>query len=500
MSTDSPDMEQPAKFIQLSPRRTFLLGFVFTAALICVCGNIYNWVDITNFLNRENQFVELCHGKLNDKGSCNSRDAQLNLIYTVAVNVASIGNVVWGFSLDRFGPRTNAVCGAIILSIGYLLFGLSDSEKFDAFIPGYAMIAFGGISVFISHFQVCRLLLEFLSYSCAFQFANLFQHTYLASALLSGCFNACGLIFTLFWALHTVTSRKTLFVIMSSIVAVCGFIMFMIYPDRPYKQGDHVVFPVDRWFSTSVSHLCVNESAQQDEPLLQDEPSISDANVEVALDSPKPLIEVSASSDASSDEPIKKRSPEWIKARTIGQELTDAVTIWMGAYFAFSLLAMNWFNASVSSQIGDDAVLSNMFVWLSALLPISLSFYSDRLKEQFKYHGLTVICTVCTGFMFVFTLIPNKWALIPSFFMLAIQRSLLFPMLFSYPATFCRLEHYGTIIAVLVGMAAAVGFLQIAVQALATAMPHGNTIVNAFFAIAFIPFLYFSVMLKRENM
>lgn len=132
-----------------------LLGtIVFIVSTLCVSGVIYNWLDVTNMLKVEGEYMELCHGNFNNKGSCDARDARLNLIYTVAVNVASVGTVVYGLTLDRWGPRLNAFSGALIIGIGYLLFGLSDSKTFDAFIPGYALMAFGGIGVFVSNFHV----------------------------------------------------------------------------------------------------------------------------------------------------------------------------------------------------------------------------------------------------------------------------------------------------------------------------------------------------------
>ena len=89
--------------------------------------------------------------------------------------------MVHGFALDRFGVRANAVCGGLLFTIGMLLLSVSQSASFNAFIPAYTLLGWGGIAVYLS----------------SFQFANLYHNKPLWRAILASLFTSAGILFTL---------------------------------------------------------------------------------------------------------------------------------------------------------------------------------------------------------------------------------------------------------------------------------------------------------------
>jgi LAT3 family solute carrier family 43 protein 3 len=174
-----------------------LTFFVFLNAFITPSGVIYGWIGLEDQLKKEGQFSSGCAPKnttsldvaghlLRDDVKCTSQDNSLANIYAVAANVASVGTVVYGVTLDYFGVRSNAVSGCLLNMLGWILLAYSDSSSFNAFIPAYSLIAFGGIGTYLA----------------GFQFSNLYSRPTVILSAQSACFGAAGLLFVLFGFLY----------------------------------------------------------------------------------------------------------------------------------------------------------------------------------------------------------------------------------------------------------------------------------------------------------
>ena len=61
---------------------------------------------------------------------------------TIAVAVLNVVCFPVGYCVDKFGPPIVGIVGSFILSLGSLLFAVSDSENFDMYIPGMEFFDF----------------------------------------------------------------------------------------------------------------------------------------------------------------------------------------------------------------------------------------------------------------------------------------------------------------------------------------------------------------------
>jgi len=65
----------------------------------------------------EGQWNELCDGTDNATSTCPPQEVHFQSIFTTSFLFLSIGNAVFGFSLDIIGPRFTAIVGAVVSTI-----------------------------------------------------------------------------------------------------------------------------------------------------------------------------------------------------------------------------------------------------------------------------------------------------------------------------------------------------------------------------------------------
>ena len=196
-------------------------------------GIIYGWPGLAQQLKDDYEFVNDCDPGYTPEVTCPSQDQKLSTIFTVGANIATVSTIVYGFTLDRFGPRANAFSGAMLMAAGFLLLGYSESTSFNAFIPGFSLIAFGGLGTYLP----------------AFQFSTLFSRPNRILALQAALFGLSGLTFTFMKFLsedHGI-SRKTSMVSYAILVGLCGLSMLALYPAKAYKAGDIIHLPILGW-------------------------------------------------------------------------------------------------------------------------------------------------------------------------------------------------------------------------------------------------------------
>jgi len=85
---------------------------------------------------------------------------RLQLIYTVATSAFCF--CVWptGLVLDNYGPRACCMMGSVFFGLGCGLFGMS-SNDLDLFLPGFTLMAIGGLPVVLSMMHLSELLPSF---------------------------------------------------------------------------------------------------------------------------------------------------------------------------------------------------------------------------------------------------------------------------------------------------------------------------------------------------
>ena len=145
------------------------------------------YLDCTSYspfydvLVREGQWDELCGHSAVDSVVCPSQQASLQSVFTTGFLLLSLGNAVFGVVLDVVGPRLCVIMGFALSIAGnaFVAFGDSKLDRGYMFILGYALIAAGGMGIFLP----------------AFQFANAFRNTGLPCSIISAFFNVFGYIY-----------------------------------------------------------------------------------------------------------------------------------------------------------------------------------------------------------------------------------------------------------------------------------------------------------------
>jgi len=154
----------------------FTIGVIETFLTI---GIIFGWTPMLTILMNEGQYSEVCPGGI---GGCQAQALKLNLIFTICVSAFGATFLFAGIFLDKVGPRASRLLGSAIFIVGLILFGASDSKKFDAFIPGYLLIGLGGPSIFSSFFH----------------WSTLFQRKELYLTMLNCAFDGGAIVFFIF--------------------------------------------------------------------------------------------------------------------------------------------------------------------------------------------------------------------------------------------------------------------------------------------------------------
>ena len=509
---------------------------VLTAFFLCnnfflTCGVIYGWSGLLRLLKSEGQFSNpTCSSDPNKP--CASQDRQLNLVATVAFNMANAATVVHGITIDAYGVRANAVVGGFLFTIGMLLLSVSDSSNFNAFLPAFTLMGWGGIACFLS----------------SFQFANLFDKPNLMRATINALFTAAGLIFTVVnWLYEAHVPRATILGLYACGSAVLTLGMIALYPTHAYDSGDECSLPIVEWYTgyTPVRKQKLAESAAEADKSEQNgvtgkldddekrplhhadgrhEFSEATAHAEAAglqvhdlhdtaLDysykepastktaattAPKATSDDSSLTHAQLAEREKQRR---VETATLWSEIKDWQTISLALFFSFGLLFSNWFVATVSLQlglIGDNGNYAIAFVFLSSFLPIPIAPLMNYWIRTIRYSGLTFVCglTLCTSYLPLYS--SDLWLQPLAFVLYTLSRAIVITCLFTYVALHYRSDHYGRLIAVVTTVAIPVGFLQLLMQDMTERYSYRD--INTVCILGFLPCFLYSWWLKRKGL
>lgn len=107
-----------------------------------------------NMLRDEGQYRDKCDNSAGIETKCESQDSSLAVIPTISLSLFTIGIVVGGIVVDRFGRIPLIISGFILALTGQLLVAFSNSNGTDAFIPGFSLIACGGGLLMIASYTV----------------------------------------------------------------------------------------------------------------------------------------------------------------------------------------------------------------------------------------------------------------------------------------------------------------------------------------------------------
>ena len=494
------------------------------------CGVVYGWSGLLRLLKAERQFEDpSCDPDPNKP--CTSQDTKLNLIATVAFNIANAATVVHGFTIDWYGVRVNAVAGGFLFTVGMLLLSISQASSFNAFIPAYAMMAWGGIAAFLS----------------SFQFANLFDKPNLMRASINALFTAAGLIFTVInWLSEAGVHRDSILGAYACVAAVMTLGMIALYPTHAYDIGDECSLPIVEWYTgytplrkqKSVETAADGEKVEKNgthsatkgtngqiadeekKPLHDDEPnefSTATAHAEAAglqdedvhstaLDYSfkQPTTNTHAANDDNSltaTQLLARDKQRRKDTATLWSEVTDPQTVLLSLFFSFGLLFSNWFIATVTPQLGDmgdQGGYSIAFIFLSSFLPIPIAPLMNYWIRTIHYSGLTFVCalTLCASYLPLYS--SDLWVQPLGFMLYTLSRAIVITCLFTYVALHYRSDHYGRLIAVVTVVAIPVGFLQLLMQSMIGRFTYRD--INTVCVVGFLPCFLYAWWLRRKGL
>mmetsp|Transcript_76810 Transcript_76810/g.167881 ORF Transcript_76810/g.167881 Transcript_76810/m.167881 type:complete len:497 (+) Transcript_76810:106-1596(+) len=197
--------------------------FAFTIwQSFCTTGIVYGWQPLMLILKQEGVYSHRCGEGIED---CNSRDIALNMVFVSGAMANILGGVVGG---PIPSPKVGLALGNALLLVGSLILGFAPPSS-DALWPfAYFCQGLGGGIV---HFAMMNV-------------GNLFgrKKGYVMSCL-AGILGISAMLYQIFYGLYFAgMSRQSLFVL-HSIILLANFLVSMwLWPVRPFRTGDRVIF------------------------------------------------------------------------------------------------------------------------------------------------------------------------------------------------------------------------------------------------------------------
>ncbi|KAL4783433.1 major facilitator superfamily domain-containing protein [Aspergillus varians] len=202
---------------------------VSVAVVYCFfsAGIVFGFAAIKPVLIREGVYSEFCSG---EEDICYGQELRLNLMFTIAAVATNVSALPVGTILDKYGPRVSGIIGSIFLFVGGLLFALANRLPFDAYVPGYLLLALGGPFIFISSFHL----------------SNTFPaRSGLILSALTGAFDASSALFLIFRIINEKTtgsfSSQTFFLVYLVIPVLIVIAQLFIMPQTSYKTAGELV-------------------------------------------------------------------------------------------------------------------------------------------------------------------------------------------------------------------------------------------------------------------
>ncbi|OAL74365.1 hypothetical protein A7D00_2398 [Trichophyton violaceum] len=186
-------------------------------------GIIFGYAALKPILINEGVYSYLCTEDEAVPGmrACYKQELRLNFMFTVSAMASNLFALPSGSILDHYGPRFTGGVGAILISMGSLLFASASHFPYDRHLFGYTLMAMGGVSVFTS----C------LHLSNAFP-----NHSGLILAILTGAFDLSSALFLVFRSVHsTRASLKFLFLLYLAVPGLILVAQVFLMPPRPYS-------------------------------------------------------------------------------------------------------------------------------------------------------------------------------------------------------------------------------------------------------------------------
>ena len=378
---------------------------IFCACLWCLLasGIIFGFAALKPVLIQEGVYSELCQTEytgVNDE-PCVEQDMKLNSMFTISSALTNMMALIVGWILDHKGPRVCGIIGAIILSIGSLMF-VKASELItyvDAYLIGYIALAIGGPFVFISCFQL----------------ANCFpKRSGTILALLTGSFDSSSALFLVYRILYKKSGNTfslsrffTLYLSVPIFILAC---QLTIMPQDSYKTIGTVV-------KLGVEEL--DENGNEIEENMEDNRQTPQTDI-TQVDEEQPLLRRRKSALEIATETRLKENTGGIFGilhdNTATEQIKSPWFYLMLAFAAIIMVRINYFIATIRSQeeylLGnkEESILLNHI--FDTLLPIggicAVPFIGMILDHIKTIAVINILCTTSVA-VGLFGILPKSF-------------------------------------------------------------------------------------------
>ncbi|DAZ94810.1 TPA: hypothetical protein N0F65_002423 [Lagenidium giganteum] len=469
---------------KLVERRYLLVGF---AILQCFLGAgvVFGWTSILPMLEKEGIYNEYC---VNNEAFCNEQSIRLHFAFTIAASCSMCANLFMGLVFDRdptnperaavdpvchilndvvvacsFGPRLAKAIANICLIGGAVLMSNAHNRceptgrplftqnfampsrmapGMDLFLPGMALLAFGGTGL-----QLCSIHLS-----------NLFPEAKsLVTCLIVGALQLSFFIFGIFNFMyqHLGLSQHRIFEGYAVVLGGSLVGTLILNPDKPIQLEDQLVDSTHPEHHELLSPIRLPSVFKKGEAsLLLSTPQLSKYD-----EGKKPLVAGQSAAGAtthSSD----------LSTRSFRTQLTSPPFVLLTFLFSVGTLWCNYFLGSVTAQLRAKGlapdVVTQLMGYFDWILPGGVVFIPlvGYLLEVCGYTLVTFLfCFTSLAFTALFWS-STPWVIVVSFITYSLCRTITFSLLFAYIGHTFGFKNFGALSGIAFCVAAIAGLLQ----------------------------------------
>ncbi|TVY73391.1 Protein FMP42 [Lachnellula suecica] len=438
---------------------------VFLAVVYCLfsAGVVFGYAALKPVLIREHVYRDLCTEDELERGvrTCFAQEIHLNLMFTVAAVGTNVAALPIGAILDTFGPRLCGIIGSFLLAIGSVLFAFA-SPSFDAYIPGYLLLALGGPFVFISSFQL----------------SNTFpRHSGLILALLTGAFDSSSAIFLVYRMLYQWSNGsfwpKKFFLGYLTVPALILVVQVLFMPKASYKTVGELFNQIEDENSNGYDDQMDEHTA-----LLRDEQrQHRDSEITDLLGSK------SKGKNIEQEERKNAISGVWgvMHGKTVTQQILSPWFILITLFTVIQMTRINFFVATIRPQyeylLGsyEKAVEINTFFDIALPLGgiLSIPFIGLVLDNTSTFFTLSALVTIATT-IGVLGCLPYTWAAYANISLFVLYRPFYYTAVSDYSGKVFGFATFGTVYGLTICLAGLFNFSQSGLDTLLHKVFEGN--------------------------
>lgn len=467
---------------KLPARREVLVGF---AILQCFLGAgvVFGWTSILPMLEREGIYNELCSP---GESFCNLQSIQLHFAFTIAASSSMCANLFLGLVFDRCGPRVGKILSSLFLIAGAILMGKahkrqSSNGEADLFLPGMALLAFGGTGL-----QLCSIHLS-----------NLFPEAKsLVTCLIVGALQLSFFIFGIFNFMYETLGvpQVMIFYGYAFVLAVSMVGSVFLSPSKPYQLEDLLVPPQEHHQLLSPIRLPSVFKKGESSLLLSTPQHAKNRTAKLPLVTNQGSLE---------DEIVT--STRDLKKRSFRTQVSSPQFILLSLLFSIGTLWCNYFLGSVMAQLRSKnlapATVTSLMGAFGIILPGGVVFIPlvGYILEVYGYLKVTFACCVTS---ILFTLLfwsSTPWVIIFSFVIYTLYRTILFALVFAYIGHTFGFKNFGVLSGITFCIAAAVGLLQTPITQLGDFHAVGYLQLGSLLITLALPFYDLYIALRHHG-